>query len=191
MRATTSDEKIGRRWLRIEQIKGKVSPRRERRKKASSGYGNGQRRKKLARRLARRERSAAAVTRIFIPEDARIKFGREVCGNLETAEGREWIVTNGIGGFASGTIAGNLDSALSRIVDRGVAATGWADAVGCGTGRNRSLCGWRIFARDASVDEWRDRSEGISEHREFSAGRHDCRCGVTRWRMRCWRSACG
>ena len=37
----------------------------------------------------------------------RIKFGREVCGNLETAEGREWLVTNGIGGFASGTIAGN------------------------------------------------------------------------------------
>jgi predicted glycogen debranching enzyme len=33
-------------------------------------------------------------------------FGREVCGNLETAEAREWIVTNGIGGFASGTVAG-------------------------------------------------------------------------------------
>jgi predicted glycogen debranching enzyme len=42
-----------------------------------------------------------------IPENAKIKFGREVCGNLETAEGREWIVTNGIGGYASGTIAGN------------------------------------------------------------------------------------
>jgi predicted glycogen debranching enzyme len=38
--------------------------------------------------------------------DAGIKFGREVCGNLEAAEAREWIVTNGIGGFASGTIAG-------------------------------------------------------------------------------------
>jgi predicted glycogen debranching enzyme len=35
-----------------------------------------------------------------------VKFGREVCGNLEAAEAREWIVTNGIGGFASGTIAG-------------------------------------------------------------------------------------
>jgi len=29
-----------------------------------------------------------------------------VCGNLEAAEAREWLVTNGIGGFASGTIAG-------------------------------------------------------------------------------------
>jgi predicted glycogen debranching enzyme len=34
--------------------------------------------------------------------------GREVCGTLETAESREWLVTNGIGGFASGTVAGCL-----------------------------------------------------------------------------------
>ncbi|MEL6931428.1 MAG: glycogen debranching enzyme N-terminal domain-containing protein [Cyanobacteria bacterium J06600_6] len=37
-----------------------------------------------------------------------IEFGREVCGQLEIAEGREWLVTNGIGGYASGTVAGNL-----------------------------------------------------------------------------------
>lgn len=35
-------------------------------------------------------------------------FGREVCGKLGVAESREWLVTNGIGGFASGTIAGHL-----------------------------------------------------------------------------------
>ncbi|MCB8967643.1 MAG: amylo-alpha-1,6-glucosidase [Chloroflexota bacterium] len=35
-------------------------------------------------------------------------FGREVCGHLSVAEHREWLVTNGIGGFASGTIAGLL-----------------------------------------------------------------------------------
>jgi predicted glycogen debranching enzyme len=34
-----------------------------------------------------------------------VHFGREVCGNLPAAESREWLVTNGIGGFASGTIA--------------------------------------------------------------------------------------
>jgi predicted glycogen debranching enzyme len=38
--------------------------------------------------------------------DPQVAFGREVCGNLDAAEAREWIVTNGIGGFASGTIAG-------------------------------------------------------------------------------------
>ena len=37
---------------------------------------------------------------------AEIQFGREICGNLEQAESREWLVTNGLGGYASGTIAG-------------------------------------------------------------------------------------
>jgi predicted glycogen debranching enzyme len=38
---------------------------------------------------------------------AEIAFGREVCGSLDAAEAREWLVTNGIGGFASGTVAGS------------------------------------------------------------------------------------
>lgn len=37
-----------------------------------------------------------------------IGFGREICGNLDIAGSREWLVTNGIGGYASGTIAGLL-----------------------------------------------------------------------------------
>ena len=37
-----------------------------------------------------------------------IEFGRETCGNLDIAESREWLVTNGIGGYASGTVAGLL-----------------------------------------------------------------------------------
>jgi predicted glycogen debranching enzyme len=37
-----------------------------------------------------------------------IKFGREICGDLGNAETREWLVTNGIGGYASGTVAGLL-----------------------------------------------------------------------------------
>lgn len=39
---------------------------------------------------------------------APIAFGRSVCGELAEAERREWLVTNGLGGFASGTIAGTL-----------------------------------------------------------------------------------
>jgi predicted glycogen debranching enzyme len=35
-----------------------------------------------------------------------IEFGREICGELSSAETREWLVTNGIGGYASGTVAG-------------------------------------------------------------------------------------
>ncbi|BCL34493.1 amylo-alpha-1,6-glucosidase [Nostoc sp. MS1] len=37
-----------------------------------------------------------------------MEFGREICGYLNTAESREWLVTNGIGGYASGTVAGLL-----------------------------------------------------------------------------------
>ena len=37
---------------------------------------------------------------------AEVQFGREVCGQLEIAESREWLVTNGLGGYASGTVAG-------------------------------------------------------------------------------------
>jgi hypothetical protein len=35
-----------------------------------------------------------------------VQFGREICGDLDAAEQREWLVTNGLGGFASGTAAG-------------------------------------------------------------------------------------
>lgn len=37
---------------------------------------------------------------------AEVQMGREVCGDLQIAESREWLVTNGLGGFASGTVAG-------------------------------------------------------------------------------------
>jgi predicted glycogen debranching enzyme len=43
-----------------------------------------------------------------VPEQAEIQFGREICGDLAAAEAREWLVTNGIGGYASGTAAGSL-----------------------------------------------------------------------------------
>jgi predicted glycogen debranching enzyme len=43
----------------------------------------------------------------LVLEQAEIQFGREICGDLAAAESREWLVTNGIGGYASGTIAGS------------------------------------------------------------------------------------
>src|SRR5881392_3533705 len=35
-----------------------------------------------------------------------IRFGSEVCGDVDAAGHREWLETNGIGGFASSTITG-------------------------------------------------------------------------------------
>src|SRR5215469_13352867 len=37
-----------------------------------------------------------------------VQFGREICSSVYEASEREWLVTNGIGGFASGTISGLL-----------------------------------------------------------------------------------
>lgn len=35
-----------------------------------------------------------------------IKFDRDICNDFEAASSREWLETNGIGGFSSGTISG-------------------------------------------------------------------------------------
>ena len=47
-----------------------------------------------------------AKWRTFDSGDNMIRFNREVCGAREAACGREWLETNGMGGFASSTIIG-------------------------------------------------------------------------------------
>ncbi|MDJ0589726.1 MAG: glycogen debranching enzyme N-terminal domain-containing protein [Pleurocapsa sp. MO_226.B13] len=37
-----------------------------------------------------------------------IKFGRDICSNLATSESKEWLITNGIGGYGAGTVSGLL-----------------------------------------------------------------------------------
>ena len=37
-----------------------------------------------------------------------VKFGSEICGSLDVGNEREWLATNGLGGFASGTVTGAL-----------------------------------------------------------------------------------
>lgn len=37
-----------------------------------------------------------------------IRFGRAICGDLAQAERREWWLSNGLGGYAAGTLAGSL-----------------------------------------------------------------------------------
>jgi predicted glycogen debranching enzyme len=71
---------------------------------------------------------------------AEVQFGREILGNLELAESREWLVTNGIGGFASGTAAGTatrryhglLMASLQPPTDRTLLVAGLDEVVRCG-----------------------------------------------------------
>jgi len=55
-------------------------------------------------------KSGSADARVSAPTLAPpvslIDFGREICCSPAAAVDREWLVTNGIGGFASGTVAG-------------------------------------------------------------------------------------
>src|ERR1700683_3536574 len=44
----------------------------------------------------------------FIQQAPFVQLGREVCAELAASESREWLVTNGLGSFASGTVAGIL-----------------------------------------------------------------------------------
>jgi predicted glycogen debranching enzyme len=43
-----------------------------------------------------------------MPSGSEIILEQEICGNLPSAEACEWWVTNGMGGYASGTVAGLL-----------------------------------------------------------------------------------
>src|ERR1700688_4608267 len=64
-----------------------------------------------------------------------------ICSDLIAAEQREWLVTNGIGGFASGTVAGSatrryhglLIAALSPPVGRTLLAGGVDEIVNIGS----------------------------------------------------------
>ncbi|GAB4205324.1 MAG: amylo-alpha-1,6-glucosidase [Roseiflexaceae bacterium] len=47
-----------------------------------------------------------SILRVIIEGQLMIDFGREVCGDIGAAASREWLVTNGIGGYAAGTLAG-------------------------------------------------------------------------------------
>ncbi len=42
----------------------------------------------------------------MIVEPPVVEFGREICGDLPAALRREWLVTNGLGGYASSTLVG-------------------------------------------------------------------------------------
>jgi predicted glycogen debranching enzyme len=76
-------------------------------------------------------------------DESVVAFGREVCGDLEAALRREWIVTNALGGYASGTLAGIntrryhglLVAALCPPVDRRVLVAGLSEWAALGDRR--------------------------------------------------------
>ncbi len=52
--------------------------------------------------------TSARSVKPSVLEEPHIAFGREICGDLESGLRREWLVTNGLGGYASATLPGVL-----------------------------------------------------------------------------------
>ncbi len=109
---------------------------------------------------------------------AEVQFGREVCGELEAAESREWLVTNGLGGYASGTIAGTttrryhglLIAALQPPVRRTMLVNGFDETV--------RYLGNRFSLSREPLAKWFYLAERLSADREFSSGRMQARVAI-------------
>jgi predicted glycogen debranching enzyme len=104
------------------------------------------------------------------------RFGRGLCGDLAAAEMREWLLTNGRGGYAMGTVAGTLtrryhglliaavDPPVTRRLvvarlDLDVVYDGRSYALSTNRWRSGALSpeGWRLteaFAREDGLPSW-------------------------------------
>jgi glycogen debranching enzyme len=110
-----------------------------------------------------------------------IGFGREICGNLNIAASREWLVTNGIGGYASGTVAGLLTrryhgllvSALEPPLGRTLMLTKLEEVVH-----------YHHQVYTLSTDRW---SDGSVDPQGYQHIEHFCLNGT----VPTWRFACG
>src|ERR1043166_888941 len=64
-------------------------------------------RKPKSKRQAPATKSKASKPKVKLAAPSAICLGPEACTDLAASLQREWLVTNGIGGFASGTVAGS------------------------------------------------------------------------------------
>jgi predicted glycogen debranching enzyme len=128
-----------------------------------------------------------------------VRFGREITGDLGAALRREWLVTNGLGGYASGTVAGvatrryhgMLVAALEPPVSRTVFVQGTVEWLTVG-GRRVPLStnefqdgtidphGYReleAFWLDGTIPVWRYAlGETVVERRVWMPHGHDTTC---------------
>ncbi len=114
-----------------------------------------------------------------------IEFGRQVCGTLSEAAAREWLVTDGLGGYAMGTVAGLRTRRYhGLLMVAGAATSGGGDA-----GVSRRMLGLAaldpvLVVGDARIrlatDEWAGGSVDPAGHRDLESFTLDA--GVPRWR---------
>lgn len=108
----------------------------------------------------------------------RIAFGRSVCGSLDEAAVREWLVTDGLGGYASGTVAGLRTRRYHGLLVVATAPAGATRKLALAALDTVVVVGDRRLR--LATHEWRD---GVVDPRgnEHLAG-FDLDDGVPRWR---------
>ncbi|MGH9222393.1 MAG: amylo-alpha-1,6-glucosidase [Acidimicrobiales bacterium] len=111
-------------------------------------------------------------------------FGPQVCGSLDEAASREWLVTDGLGGYAMGTVSGLRTRRYHGLLI--VAATSAAVGLGAGAGRRLGLASldpvlvvgdrrWRL-----ATHEWAGGAVDPAGHRLLAG--FALLDGVPRWR---------
>src|SRR6266702_7821195 len=109
--------------------------------------------------------SLAAATRpgdlaVTIVDQPLIDFGPEIAADLPNALRREWLVTNGLGGYASGTIAGVITrryhgllvAALASPLGRIVMLSHVAEQLRLADGRQIEIGGRERYAQASDAE---------------------------------------
>ena len=110
--------------------------------------------------------------------DLRIAFGRQVCGSLDEASRREWLVTDGLGGYAMGTVAGLRTRRYHGLLMVPTAPAGSARMLGLAALDTVVVVdGERIHL---ATHEWSDGTIAPRGHERIAT--FDLDDGVPRWR---------
>ena len=112
-------------------------------------------------------------------DDVRIAFGRGVCGSLDEASRREWLVTDGLGGYAMGTVAGLRTRRYHGLLMVPTAPAGSARALGLAGLDTVAIVGDERF--HLATHEWDDGTIAPRGHELIAT--FDLDHGVPRWRF--------
>ncbi len=84
-----------------------------------------------------------------------IRFGRAICGDLEQAERREWWLSNGLGAYTAGAVAGTLTRCYHGLLTNPT-----------GTGSKTLICRWNGLMQacgDSNPDSRSQRQQRVTD----------------------------
>ena len=107
-----------------------------------------------------------------------LTFGREVCGTLDEGAAREWLVTDGLGGYACGTVAGLRTRRYHGLLVHATSAAGGARSLGLAALDTVVVIGDQRIR--LATHEWVGGAVDPRGHQHLAS--FDLEDGVPRWR---------